>query len=525
MLASAMLFGGCIKETFPTDAATEPQIKDPQSLVKAMNSQMVAVNAAKLLSNYGVHFDFGIPSVHLALDAMCEDFVFTGGGMDWFRYWGANVALGETYIYCDLAWSNYYPLIKMSNDIIKKLDPASEDPATKAALGMAHTYRAAFYLDLVRMFEFKENKYTDGTKVLGLAVPIVTENTTEQMAANNPRAKVDEVYTFILEDLAKAETYYEGIKRADKSTPDLSVVYGFYARVYLERGIKDPANYAKAAEYARKAIDASGSTPLTQDQWEDPVNGFNNMGISSWMWGLRQSTDNVNNLVNFTAFMANENNWGYGENAQYGANKRLYDRVDKKDFRKHSWMDPQHTKFYAYKTNRKDPGFLDKLNPYANLKFRPAGGNLSNYKLGNATDYPMMRVEEMYLIEAEAAGQASITKGVALLNAFMKYRITDGSYDCTSKISDFRSLQEEIALQKRIEFWGEGITFFDFKRLRLGMTRGYKGTNVPENYRLNADEIAPWWNWVIIRSEQQSNAAVLGHNNPDPTGTIAPWEE
>ncbi len=37
-----------------------------------------------------------------------------------------------------------------------------------------------------------------------------------------------------------------------------------------------------------------------------------------------------------------------------------------------------------------------------NLKFRPNEGNYNTYEVGGATDFPIMRVEEMYFLKAEA---------------------------------------------------------------------------------------------------------------------------
>ena len=61
------------------------------------------------------------------------------------------------------------------------------------------------------------------------------------------------------------------------------------------------------------------------------------------------------------------------------------------------------------------------------------------------------------------------------------------SYQCTaSAMEDFR---KELILQKRIEFWGEGIIYWDYKRLELSVTRGYSGTNCPVGYRMNSKEV------------------------------------
>ena len=62
----------------------------------------------------------------------------------------------------------------------------------------------------------------------------------------------------------------------------------------------------------------------------------------------------------------------------------------------------------------------------------------------------------MYLIEAEATAKSNIVAARELLNEFMKYRFTDGSYSCTDRTPTLKSFIEELITQKRIEFWGEG---------------------------------------------------------------------
>ena len=363
--------------------------------------------------------------------------------------------------------------------------------------------------------------------MLGLAVPIVTETKTEAEAKANPRASAADVYEkVIFPDLEKAATYLSDYSATDPYTPSLAMVYGLQARAYLERGTADnnPDAYKKAAEYARKAITTSGCTPLTQAQWEDPTTGFNSATANkSWIWGLPITSDNVSNLLNFQAHIGNEESWGYGHQVGRAIDKALYNKIDNKDFRKHSWLDPDRN-FYAYKSCRPNgSAYFATLKDYVNIKFRPAQGNYTDFKVGGATDIPCMRVEEMYLIEAEATAQSNIVAARELLNEFMKYRFTDGSYDCSERTPTLKSFIEELILQKRIEFWGEGIIMFDLKRLDMSMTRGYKGTNSPSDYRLNTDGRAPHWNFVITRGEIQNNPAVV--NNPDPSGKITPWTD
>ncbi|MFA5453505.1 MAG: RagB/SusD family nutrient uptake outer membrane protein, partial [Candidatus Methanomethylophilaceae archaeon] len=138
-----------------------------------------------------------------------------------------------------------------------------------------------------------------------------------------------------------------------------------------------------------------------------------------------------------------------------------------------------------------------------------------------ASDVPLMRVEEMYLIEAEALGMSSgVNAGVTALTSFMtSYR--DPKYICA--ITAANAFQEEILFQKRVELWGEGLAFFDAKRLRAGSLQSYPGTNAPGDvFKINAVGIKPGWNYVIPNNEVQNNIALEGFINPDPSGTINP---
>ena len=134
----------------------------------------------------------------------------------------------------------------------------------------------------------------------------------------------------------------------------------------------------------------------------------------------------------------------------------------------------------------------------------------------------------MYFIEAEATAQAgNLQEGIRLLNDFMTtYRMTDGAkYDCSVKVgSSLENFVNELMLQKRIEFWGEGIVMFDMKRLDMSSKRGYVGTNAPSSYRINVDGRAPYWNIVITRGETQNNPVIATQNNPDPSGLIELWK-
>ena len=342
-LAAALLASSCIKEADPYEIATEDQVT-LETLIEGIPASLVQAGSAGYAEK-GQAWDFALPAIHIATESMTGDVAIGGNiGYDWFAQWGTNEALGADYAVGALTWDNYYAWIMAANNVIKQIDAsdfATLDATQKSYLGFAYAYRAMFYLDLVRLYEFKENNYTEAPGVLGLGVPIVLPETTEAEAKNNPRAKVDDIYDqVIFPDLDKAEELLSGFTAPDKYTISPALVYGLKARAWLERGTakNDAEAYVSAAEYARLAINASGCTPLTQEQWEDPSNGFNSaMSNNAWIWGLALPSESVANLFCFTAHMSTENAWSaYGNDACRCINSNLYNSIDLRDFRRHS---------------------------------------------------------------------------------------------------------------------------------------------------------------------------------------------
>lgn len=546
----------CIEETVPVGGSvTQAQVSASKSALKSMINSIPATlyvsGAAGYAGSYGDHTDFGIPGVHLRLEHMLEDVATMSDNPYYNRFYAydMNMAQGSEYTYCAYFWDYYYTLIRLANDVIASMKPIinetgseSEDVEFRHIIGQAYAYRAWFYLDLARLFEPKLNKYTDVKHLLGLTVPIVDEYTTIDDTKNNPRVSREEIYKFIFDDLARAEKYLDKSKTAF-TAPTMMAVYGLYARAYIELGAAYKENkgvnpnpdilpltqeeaYQRAAEYARKVINESGKSPLTQSQWEDPVNGFNNgTSNNAWIWGITVSAENLNNLLTFISHMSAEAAWGYARYAQFGAASALYDQIPDTDFRKHSWLDPKRTEYYNYKFAGTEADRNDFLNgaqaakSYVSLKFRPAQGECNDFNIGNAGDYCLMRIEEMYFIEMEAKANLDLNEGIKLLKNFMKeYR--NSQYDRSPASWD--DFKKEYMLQKRVEFWGEGIVFFDYKRLDVGINRAFAGSNHPSVFRLGAtDGRSPQWNIVVTRAEFQSNTAIDDKtNNPDPSNKI-----
>ena len=419
-------------------------------------------------ANYG--FDFGYPGLMCAMDACTGDVICTAGddaaGYDWFWYWERGTMMGPTAGLCDFPWNTYFSFMKSCNDVIGLVDTSKTlTSSEKLALGVAKAFRACFYLDMARQYEALEvtdpaaaGKY-DISKVKALTVPIIDEKTTEEKARNNPRAKREEMFEFIFDDLNDAEALLDGIT-VKKTMPSKAVVYGLKARAYLWLGqfnsfyknVKTGTEaYQEAAKYARLAITESGATIMTESEYLNATSGFNTAN-NSWMWYLPQTTEGITNLVNFIAWRSSESTWGYGGKFVFeGVTNNFYNRISDTDWRRKAFVGANPAawyKQYGYLTNYSEEEFLAVVPAYANFKFHPANGNTVSYTIGNVTDVPLMRVEEMYFIEAEATEHVNEGAGENLLISFMAHRNPKYSTDGITDIID------EIMFQKRVEFWG-----------------------------------------------------------------------
>ena len=527
----AVLLPACIQETYP-EGGTIVEQPSVEELLNGLPADLSAAGVSGFYASTGFHVDFGLPSIHIMTDCMLEDLVVCGNSR-YFQYnnFAMNLDMGSTGAYPSYYWLVYYQGIRSANEIIAMIDRNTENPQEKHWLGQALAYRAMFYLDLARLYEPKQNKYVPVDEgLLGLTVPIVDENTTPDQASDNRRVKREDLYEFILSDLAEAEQCFSAASAA--GMPDMVVkpgrygVYGLFARAYIEMGAwednKDAqAAYAKVIEYADKVIPAF--KPLDENQWHDSSNGFNKSSSnSSWVWGLSLDSSMTNNLFNFTSMMSVEAQFGYAQFTCPGVSALLYSKISDSDFRKYTWYVTGSGKPYKFAGTLEDAAYTKAYAvDYMSLKFRPAQGNCTDYSVGVAAEHPLMRVEEMYFLKMEALAQTSVPQAAALLETFMNtYRYKDGSYKCEA--ADKERFIEEMMLQKRIEFWGEGILIYDYKRLDMGITRDYKGsvaTNYTTDYLLNTTGRSPQWNICIPLSELQTNIGITSDdNNPDPTG-------
>lgn len=521
-LSSSVLLTGCIEEVFPTNGATEEQISSSNKATEAMLWAMPAsLNVVGTIDS-NRHWDWGYGSIMHIRDVMTGDMPIVSSGYDWYASWEETLNQSESMIYPQFIWNFYWQSVLAANKLLGALDVETATETQLGYMGAAYAFRAFYYLDMTQMFEYlpcdvnMEGVNKAGNVVTNLTIPIVTEDMNEAEARNNPRATREEIAEFILGDLNKAEKYIVKLNKTGKTIPDLAVVYGLKARYYLWLG-----KYAEAQDYAGKAIAESGLSPMTEPQCLSTTKGFND--ISCWMWGSQLVAEDESvktGILNWASWMSNETSFGYSAQEPFlMIDVSMYNRLNDTDFRKKMWKAPAgatldgETEFL--------PGFKDKLSDYASTKFRPAEGNPDKTTVGAVTAYPLMRVEEMYFIQAEAAARINESVGRSLLTDFMtSYR--DESYSTTAT---GEGLIDEILFQKRVELWGEGHAFFDIKRANLSVTRGYKGTNFSDAVRFNTIGRPAWMNLSIVQTEKNNNKALIDWENPDPTTVYPVWKE
>lgn len=545
LVAPALLTTGCIEEVLPTNSVAQEQLDGNAKAISALVWAMPGhLNQSATVAT-DQHYDWGQGAIMHARDVMTADMSVVYSGYNWFSTWSsASVALNAGYAATQFIWNFQTEQVLTTNKVIGSIDPATTDPDMMAYLGQGLVFRASTYLDMARMYEFLPNSIVpatnvDGNDVTGLTVPIVTDKTTEEQARNNPRAKHNEMVKFILADLEQAiPLLQKGSARTSKTVPNLGVCYGVMARLYLwdatyhEQGLPYAGEgtaaelYQKAAQYARLAITASGATPMTQTQCLDKNTGFNDLSVSSWMWGMQYNDEDdavKTAILNWTSWMSNETDFGYASAGPFimiGAN--VYRRMNDRDFRKLMFIAPEGSALSGRETLI-NPAQREDLPTYASLKFRPGSGNMTDNNIACVVGVPLMRVEEMYFIEAEAVAHADPAQGLQLCSDFMKrYRYATYSSNATG----LEAVIDEIVFQKRVELFGEGQAYFDYKRLNMDVDRTYSGTNF--NWGQDTYKIVgrPYWmNFVITQQEADSNKGVEKFNNPNTGNQSTPLKQ
>ncbi len=399
------------------------------------------------------HYDFGQKGYDLISDVASGDMVtMSDTGYNWYKdLQNYQVMKSSNNLMNYSIWRYYYRIIFEANSLLSsapKID-ANTPKEVVHAVGQAKTMRAYAYFYLT---QFLAKKYLPEVKLLPLY--------TDPNQANLPKNTEKEIFDFIIKDASDAAEYLKDFPRkaiyeasSDIANAILAYTYGFLQ------------DWEKMEKYSKLVMDNKAYSPMTaqeivygEDAQGKQISGTGFISTSKgWMWGTDINVDMNINLLSF---------WGQVDffffsyaTVQGGAkcmDDVLFNKIRQDDVRK--------AQFFTV-----DPQFAVNIpvNKFFQQKRIKGGTN----KFVGTQHY--MRVAEMYLLHAEAlARQNKDADAKTELKAFLTDRIKDLKY--IDKL-DHEGLIEEIELQTRIEFFGEGRSYLLMKRGRRTIERGNLG--------------------------------------------------
>lgn len=488
----------------------------------------VASTAVHYMTIYsGNHGDFGLSSLLIGMDSQGTDMVARNVGYNWFLQYEALSGFGSNGYGPNTMWLTLYQQINSANSVLVGIPADTENAELQMYRAQALGFRAFDYWMLAQNFQI--NYY--GHEKLA-CVPIITEENMEDAAANGcPRATSEEVYTQILSDLNSAIELAEKSKLSVSQLMDskprrmlnIDALYGLRARVYLTMH-----KYAEAAADADKAISLSSCTPYSIEEVSKP--SFTSLNDHSWMWGIATAeTDRVvtSGIVNFPSHICSFAHGYVTVGAWRGTNAKFFNAIPDSDVRRGWFLDEnlhseniteaQEAYLKSYGTGSvKDTG--TGIFPYVNVKYDSYNSVLKQNT--NASDIPLMRIEEMYYIKAEGlAMSGQVAQGLEVLTNFEK---TYRNPDFSTKAATAEEVQELIWNKRRLEFWGEGLSWLDLKRLNKGIDRRGLGFPAAFVYNVKPDTEEEAWVYAVPRTEMQYNKKIGANNKEMTRPTVIP---
>lgn len=454
--------------------------------------------------------DFGFVMAAISLDIEGADMFMQNNNYNWFSVCGEYSSRNANYANPYIRYVIPYRQIGIANEVIASYPEDTTDPEAINKIAQARAIRAFDYMALAPYFQFNYQTSKDLP-----CVPILSAGVDY---ANNPRATVGEVWAYIMEDLNYAvENLTEA--RPSKDQVNINVAYGLRARANLAMG-----NYAEAAADAEKAM--AGYTPYSIAEVSVPK--FYDLADHNWIWGI-SITPEIAEVFKYgtsASWINAFSGYSYSAGTQNTPciNILLWNKIPETDVRKGWWIDGNfHSDHWANltwtdaTTGASATGdaiaeftYEDKMEflPYTNIKFGMKEGVGS---IVNNNDWPLMRVEEMILIQVEGlAKSGNEAQARSILENFVKtYR--DPAYSSTDRGLSFA---DEIWFQRRVELWGEGFFMFDAKRLGKPVVRthGAGTTNQPDAFAFNIAADDGWLNMRFPQTEMDNNIGIVDND-------------
>ena len=430
---------------------------------------------------YSTPDDYGFIMTAFCNDLEGPDAYIPNSAYNWFGVCGEYSSRNGGYRNLYLRYQHPVNLIQKVNSFL----PIFENNAVVTA--QLRTLRAFAYMQLAQDYQFPYSVDPSAP-----AVPILPEDGETTEVA---RSSVAEVYRYIKADLDYACDALAGYARPSKKYIDRQVALGLRARAGLLTG-----DYQAA--YADALAAAEGYSPATIEEVSKP--SFMDISEHNWIWCYDMTPEIAfaNRYATTSSWLRSFSAWSYSAGAQVYTciNSMLYDKIADTDVRKGWWVDENLEspllEGLTWNGNGDVATYEDwdaktEFLPYTNVKF----GCNPIATTENAEDFPFMRVEEMILVQAEAAARlGNEAQARQILSSFvMGYRQPDYTTTASGE-----ALLDEIWRQRRIELWGEGFGVLDVRRLGKPLVRfhGEGTSSQPGAYAFNlaADD-----GWLLLR--------------------------
>jgi hypothetical protein len=475
---------GFLNDVTPTNAAQPEQVYASADAVRAYFNGIYRTMRSQWqnsdVSAGGSEDVWGYNSINIARDVKGMDVVMPYNSWYYFDYQNDNRE--PTYRRTRFTWYFFYELINQVNTLIagvqnsKTIIEADKTPL----IAEARALRANYYFELIREFQFTYLKDPNAP-----GVPIYTEPTVDTSLEGKPRGTVQDVYNQINDDIQFAVQNLTPDRNL-KSQVNLNVAWGLAARIYLEQG--KWADAEAAAQNARDglSLDAAGYQ-----------NNYNGLTSDEVIWGFPQNIQNGGQTLYYGTPSSYFEQTGNGYDA-FWMSRELVDYFTATDAR---------NTFYVYDPDSTAADYV------ATNKFGTSSGQPIDLISGNTVKWKtidfneslnMMRVGEMYLIEAEA--KARQNKDAEADNVLFELQ-SNRDPNAVQSHNTVPTLIREILLERRKELYGElGIDWLDAKRLQLPIDRTTSNHPAPNDYIIPAND--PRFNLKIPESEIQANKAL-----------------
>ena len=421
----------------------------------------------------------------------------------WASLWNhtMNESVNSTYLI--YPWYYYYKIIGNANQVIENIEEAEGPEAERQYFkAQALVFRAHAFTMLMQLYAYRWQDSNNGSAP-GIALRLDTSNGDIALSTQS------ECYAQIYADCDEAISLFKscGIDRGSDEfyKPNINVAYAVKARAALVR--EDWQTVVACAPEARK-----GHPLMSTEEYVD--GGFSDEN-KEWIWGVYEAEDQTLYYYSFFAYQASNASSSMQRNYPLAISKELYEQIPETDVRRGMWLEPTEEEWAACNANgqaasafanRAKAEFGNKLYStsqiygYMQFKFQctftPGGGSFNIY-----------RSAEMILSEAEAQchlGNDSAAQ--ALLKELNKN--LDSAYDCTKTGAD---LLTEVKLYRRIDLWGEGFDWYDYKRWNEPIVRKTKaqGGSFAAAFAvtINVGD-GNKWTWKIPKRELDYNGLI-----------------